>query len=302
MKRIGLNSPVVLLFLFVVVVQVLSLYVAAPVHLSGEMQAFEEPGSILNVVFFMCGLVAASVFILLMIRFRLFRFLRMFYLVVAFLTISFTLYPFFLFFNGLSLVLTLGVSFLLTWALYVYPEWYVVDLTGVLMASGISSLMGISMTILPVIILLFLSAVYDLVAVNVTGHMIDLASSAFDLRLPAALVVPRRKGFSLLKAKPLKETLKGEERSFIVLGLGDVVFPALLTVSCWRWLPPERMFLGVPSNLFVAMGCLTGSLIGLSLLLLSSKGKPRPGLPFLNTGVIVGYLAFCLVAYGMLIF
>ena len=49
--------------------------------------------------------------------------------------------------------------------LYRYPEWYVVDLVGVCIAGGVSALLGISLTVIPVIVLLVLLAIYDAISV-----------------------------------------------------------------------------------------------------------------------------------------
>jgi len=63
--------------------------------------------------------------------------------------------------HGLSIIPTLAILLLLRF----YPEWYVIDAFGILVCAGISSLFGVSMTVLPAILLLLVLAVYDAISV-----------------------------------------------------------------------------------------------------------------------------------------
>jgi presenilin-like A22 family membrane protease len=83
-------------------------------------------------------------------------------------------------------------------ALWVYPEWYVVDTAGVLMGAGAAGLFGISFGLLPALVLLSVLAVYDAISVYKTKHMLDLADGVMDLRIPAILVIPLTLSYSLL--------------------------------------------------------------------------------------------------------
>lgn len=83
-------------------------------------------------------------------------------------------------------------------ALWVYPEWYVVNTAGVLMGAGAAGLFGITFGILPALILLVVLAVYDAISVYKTKHMLDLADGVMDLRIPAILIIPLTLSYSLL--------------------------------------------------------------------------------------------------------
>ena len=83
-------------------------------------------------------------------------------------------------------------------ALWVYPEWYVVDTAGVLMGAGAAGLFGITFGLLPAIVLLSVLAVYDAISVYKTEHMLDLADGVMDLRIPVILVIPLSWSYSLL--------------------------------------------------------------------------------------------------------
>jgi len=83
-------------------------------------------------------------------------------------------------------------------ALWVYPEWYVVNTAGVLMGAGAAGLFGITFGILPALTLLVVLAVYDAISVYKTKHMLDLADGVMDLRIPAILIIPLTLSYSLL--------------------------------------------------------------------------------------------------------
>lgn len=81
-----------------------------------------------------------------------------------------------------------------------YPEWYVIDSTGVVMGAGAAALFGISFGLLPAILLLAVLAVYDAISVYRTEHMLDLAEGVMDLKIPVVLVIPTSLSFSYLES------------------------------------------------------------------------------------------------------
>jgi presenilin-like A22 family membrane protease len=139
-------------------------------------------------------------------------------------------------------------------------------------------------------------AVYDAISVYKTKHMIDLADTATDLKLPAMFVIPKNRDYSLTKdTKSLKEKIEqGEEREAFFLGVGDIVIPGILVVSA---------FTNLSSNgLIVALSVLLGTLGGfIALMAVAIKGKPQAGLPFLCTGAIIGYLLASYIVFGAIV-
>jgi presenilin-like A22 family membrane protease len=158
---------------------------------------------------------------------------------------------------------------------------------------GAITLLGISLNILLVIILLVGLAVYDAVSVYQTKHMITLADVVVDLKLPVVLVIPKIRGYSLVKDKKrLKEKLEeGGEREAFLMGLGDIVMPGILVTS---------VFSNVATNgLLIALSVMIGTLGGfVTLMFFVLKGKPQAGLPLLCTGAILGYLISSLILFG----
>ncbi len=79
-----------------------------------------------------------------------------------------------------------------------------------------------------------------------------------------------------------KAKKNGGEAMF--MGLGDVIFPGILVLSCAQWLDES---VAIP----VAMGALVGGLCGYAALMyFVAQGKAQAGLPLLNGGAILGYL------------
>lgn len=200
--------------------------------------------------------------------------------------------------------LAFDIAFVLTYLLWRFPEWYVIDTAGALMCVGLTAILGISFGILPALLLLLMLAVYDAIAVYQTKHMIDLADTVMSESLPIMFVVPKRAGYSFLrKRKGLKEQLASkEERDALFMGLGDVIIPGALVVSSYRFLDPGVTLGGVEGPLAVALVTLVGGVIGFALLMRAVlKGNPQAGLPLLNGGVIAAYAIGSFAVYGALV-
>ncbi|WP_436928423.1 presenilin family intramembrane aspartyl protease PSH [Halosimplex halobium] len=103
--------------------------------------------------------------------------------------------------GGVSLnALAWAGGLLLGVALWVHPEWYVIDAAGIVMGAGAAGLFGISFGILPALVLLTVLAVYDAISVYGTEHMLTLASGVMELKVPIVLVVPLSLSYSYLDA------------------------------------------------------------------------------------------------------
>ncbi|WP_336328698.1 presenilin family intramembrane aspartyl protease PSH [Halovenus sp. HT40] len=96
--------------------------------------------------------------------------------------------------DAVALVVALGLGA----ALYLYPEWYVIDAAGVIMGIGAAGLFGINFGILPALVLLTALAVYDAISVYGTEHMLTLASGMMEMRVPVVFVVPLYRSYSFL--------------------------------------------------------------------------------------------------------
>ena len=281
---------------FLILVQIISIMLAQPMK-DANMQFTEDPENIWISVYYIGLILVFTLFILIAIKKQIKWIIHGFIL----FAVASTLY--YVFFAVLSnfmddltnIVVTLILSLSLTLLLYKFPEWYIIDITGILIGAGITALFGISLHIIPTLVLLLLLAVYDAISVYQTKHMLTLAEGVMDMKVPILFVLPRHLNFSFREFK----YQTGGEREAFFMGLGDAVMPTILVVSA-NFFYREVAYLYLPiigALNSPALGAALGTIIGFAaLMVLVAQGKPQAGLPFLNTGAILGYVAGCLVA------
>jgi presenilin-like A22 family membrane protease len=291
-----MNLPKVALFLTIpamlVAVEILALFLSLPLQTAG-ITAFENPESVANPLIFIVILLVFTALLLLLIKFKWKNIITIIIGVSIFFTFVYIYAGITIYFLGFiagSLGITLVLSILSTAVLFLYPEWYVIDALGILIAAGAASIFGISLSILPVIILLVILMIYDFISVYKTRHMITLAEGVVDLKSPILFIVPKKRGYSYIREGV--GSIGEGERSALVIGMGDLIMPSILVVSANVFLDTARIgFITIPS-----LGAMIGSVIGLTLLLtIVGKGKPQAGLPPINGGAIAGFL----VGYGI---
>ncbi|MGB9938816.1 presenilin family intramembrane aspartyl protease PSH [Methanosarcina sp.] len=267
----------------ILIVQVLALFLSTPMEVN-EMQAFEDPTQVSNSIYYLVLILVFTLFVLMALK----KNMKWVISISIYLAIISTLYYVFFalftlipFLSGFEIIASTVLSTGITVLLYKYPEWYVVDIVGVCIAAGVSALIGISLSVIPVIILLLLLAIYDAISVYKTKHMIAMAEGIMDLKLPILFVIPKHSNYSFLQ-----ESFKpGEQREAFFMGLGDAVMPTLLVVSA-------NVFMESNGISYPVLGAIIGTLAGHAVLsVLVMKGKPQAGLPFLNSGVILGFFA-----------
>ncbi len=306
-KRFSFYIPAFATAVLFLGVQVVALLLVPQYKLFGY-QAFGSQGQTnpLIPLIYVAVLILFTGLMLYIFKMKKGNWLRVIFISVVSLSAIYVLLPvFFLLLPSqpdLDFYLSVGVMVGIGAALWRYPEWYVVDTWGFIMASGITAIFGISLGILPAFVLLAAMAIYDFVAVYKTRHMLDVAEGALDLNLPIVLMVPRKSGFSNFKKTEKADIHSGEavERDALYVGLGDLIIPGVLTISAFANLPTS-LFLGIPGNLAVAGGCITGAMFGFVMLMrLTSKGKAQAGLPLLNSGTIIGFiLSYILVFHNL---
>jgi len=290
-----------LLLAFVATI-LLAVAFAAPFKAAG-LQAFSDPQDVGNSLWYIALILAFTFFILWIAKKGAKWLIRLIILATVALTIGYVAYPLL----HVSLHITDPTAFALASllglgsvaALYWHPEWYVVDLVGLLVAAGSAAIFGISLGLLPVIVLLALLAVYDAIAVYRTRHMLSLADTVIELRLPVLLVIPKHGHYRFRdEAARFKQASTGNkgEREAMFMGLGDLVMPTILVVSALQFAKPG--WNGLP-----AIGAAIGILVGFGVLMgFVLRGKPQAGLPLLNGGALVGFLAGVFAATGGLRF
>ncbi len=264
--------------------QLLAVWVAGPFTAAG-LRAFENPEDPLNPIIYLGLILGFTAVILVIARLGLDWIIQG---IILFAIGSVMVYVFWPVLNlfGLdpivNLVISLAAAATLTVLLYAWPEWYIVDSVGILVAAGATAIFGVSFGVLPAIILLVALAIYDFIAVYKTKHMLTLADRVVKLRLPVMLVVPKTRNYSFLDEREelSKEVAAGRPRDAMFMGLGDIVIPSILIVVAFSGL----------NNPVAAVGALVGTFAGFLLLMsFVLKGKAHAGLPTLNGGAIAGF-------------
>ena len=279
-----------------IVIHLLSLVITQPFEATG-MDVFDNPNDPINLLIFFGIMLIVTISILLIAKFWKKQLIQVIILGSIAYTAFFVFYTllFFVVPNLFALSLSIILAAVLIVALIKHPEWYIIDLCGIIVGVGSIGIFGISLSIFLVIVLLIGLSIYDAVSVYKTKHMIDLADAVMDLKLPVMMVVPKIRSYSLLKeTKGIKEKLeKKEEREAFFLGLGDIVMPGILVVSAFQNIPDN--------GLLVALSVMIGTLVGFALLMtVVIKGKPQAGLPFLCSGAILGYVVSSFLLFGEL--
>ncbi len=304
--------PVMLMGSLFVIIHSLAILVTQPFLDAGVQPAFDDPNNPLNIVYIFVILLAFTLVILLIAKFYKKQLIQFIILGAMGYTAAYVLYPLvslvipnFLSINmplgnntylaiPISIIIAIILAITLVIVLYKYPEWYVIDITGIIIGAGAIAIFGMSLGILLVLIFLIALAIYDAISVYKTKHMIELADTVMDLKLPVLLVIPKKSNYSLIKeTKRLKEQIKeGEERDAFFMGLGDIVMPGILVAATYN---------SIPNGLPVSIGVIIGTLVGFAFLMhFVLKGKPQAGLPLLCSGAIIGYIISSLVFFGEL--
>lgn len=290
-----------------------ALLISLPVQVSG-MVAFEDPSSYENPFIFIGILLVFTAFLLLLIKYNLKKLIAAIIGISIFFTFGYIYAA--LLYAGMGVtdvanVIIIVLAILSTLLLYKYPEWYVIDSLGVLIGAGVASIFGVSLEVLPVILLLIILAVYDAISVYKTKHMITLAEGVVDLKTPILFVIPKRRDYSFIRegfgkispepsepangeGEGVRAENKSSERAAFIIGMGDLIMPAILVVSANVFIQGTK--LGGIVNL-PALGAMIGSVAGILVLLyFVMSGKPQAGLPPINGGTIIG----CLVGWAVM--
>ncbi|MDK2782271.1 MAG: hypothetical protein PWR13_1299 [Archaeoglobi archaeon] len=270
----------VYLFIFTSALLLSSLLLAFPLSerfMEENVRVFEDPQAVENSFYYFLLILLFTLLILIILKFGKKRVLKFFMLFLIFYSLLVTLgavLP-----PAFSILLSISVTLLV----HFYPEWWVIDLTGVLLSGVAIALFGVSLGVLPTVALLLILSIYDFISVYRTGHMVSMAKGVLELRLPVLFIIPLSRDYSFLK---------GEREGAVFLGLGDVVIPSMLVVSSNFYL--ETPYTGLLNP--VALSTLLGIISGLfALFFLTSRERAHPGLPFLNGGAIAGFLLGCLL-------
>ncbi len=156
---------------------------------------------------------------------------------------------------------------------------YVHNATELFMYGGLAALFVPLLTLKSIAILLLLIAIYDLVAVYKTRHMITLAKFQTKTKLFAGLHIPYGKPTT----KKLPQLKKAQKQA--VLGGGDIGFPLLFSGVVFL---QAGFFAALVTTL-----CAAASLF--MLFCVAKKTKYYPAMPAVTLGCFIGYAIMLLL-------
>jgi len=178
-----------------------------------------------------------------------------------------------------SAILATAVAVLLY---YGFPRVIVFDIVVALGLAGIAANLGGAIRPTALVIILAVLAVYDIVAVYVTGHMVRMAESLVQKKVFFAIILSDR-----LEGLFAPVADVGPGKGFYFLGTGDIALPAILVASAAQ------------TSVFAASAVSIGALTGLAatqlLFRLQPLRKPLPALPPIALGATIGYLSTLIV-------
>jgi presenilin-like A22 family membrane protease len=222
----------------------------------------DNPNSVWNALFIVGYIIFFSVVILILRKF----FKKQNYLIVI---------EVLAFFGGISLIFSLVLPTILSYltTIYllllkyyfkketIYTKWYNNILLAIAIA-GSGSIIGLSLGLIPVIVLLILLAIYDIISVFYTKHMITLANMIIKKKISLIFVLP---------------TKKREYK----LGGGDLVIPALVSSSLFATLiKTQGLLKTVIPIILVWLASIAGLVITFYILdKYRNKLKALPALP-----------------------
>ncbi|MBO3833212.1 MAG: hypothetical protein FGF51_07540 [Candidatus Brockarchaeota archaeon] len=268
-----MNTAAVTIMLLYVATGLLALLLA-PVYVVNQLTLFENPENPVNILYLMLTIVAVFIIILIIVRLRLEILFKGLFYFSAFTVLTITI----------SVILPdstvwLGVSILASASILVllnrFYKWYVADAVGVFLSASIAAWFGASLAPPVLTILLLLMAVYDYFAVR-SGGMVSLAEKTLKMNLPTMVMSP-------VKEVPRDLKTSNGERRGAFLGLGDLAFPNMLTVSAFL----EK---GNPIAALMVLSCSAAGLI-IVLYAVRRFKRPQPGLPYIGLGAALGWVA-----------
>lgn len=287
--------PYVGMILMMAVTSLLSIFLIGPVTNVG-LGAFEDPDSVLNAFAFIFIMLVFTAILLILIKWKAQNVISViialclawviYYVVIA-LLYSFEIG---IWADVIGAICGIGVIGLL----WIHPEWYIIDIAGVIISAGCAAIFGVSLSIFPVLILLILLMIYDFVAVKRSKHMLTLADGVLRQKMPIMFLIPKTKSYSYRKNgfNMLNTT---SDRGAYMIGMGDMIMPAILVVSAQVYAGGEGI-LSILGLSLPALGTIIGGIIGLMLLMIPvNTGKPQPGLPLINGCAIIGFFLCCLI-------
>ncbi len=183
-------------------------------------------------------------------------------------------------------IFAIGLALVFVGVRYLVPNVLMHNIAFFLAIAGVSAQLGITVPVIAVIGLLVVLSIYDYVAVFKTKHMVAMFRGMMAQGAVMGAIIPRSPEMLLYHsgkavASKLKHRHADGEPAFMMLGGGDLAFPAVFMISALAQY-------GIVSAIGVLLGSLVGILI-IHYLFTVKKFKALPALPPLAVGGIAGF-------------
>lgn len=155
----------------------------------------------------------------------------------------------------------------------------------ILSAAGIGALIGFSLDPLPVLLLIVAIAVYDIIAVWWTKHMVKFAQYFGRMQTTFTIAAQEMKE---VKVKRKGKMVKELKPSMMQLGTGDLSIPAAFIVTVYKY-----------GSIFFPLAAIAGAAVGLYFILRRAEQEKKvfPAMPSIVLGSLFAFFASVFIHY-----
>lgn len=187
--------------------------------------------------------------------------------------------------NIIALIIT---GFIIA-ARFMKPNVFTHNIAFFIALAGVGARLGTIIPVAAVIVLLILLSVYDFIAVFKTKHMITMFKGMLKQGIPMGIIIPEdlmhmASDVGKVSVTKLRRKIR---RDFIMLGGGDLAFPALFAVAALAEF-------GLQEALGVVVGAV-GGIVLIHTLIVRKDFRALPALPPIAAFSILGFLVSLLL-------
>lgn len=181
-------------------------------------------------------------------------------------------------------------------ARFVFPSIFLHNIVFLFSIVAFSSALSLQFSPMTIIIVLALLAVYDIVSVYYTKHMVKMAKAMIEKHLIFGFIIPEKIKYNFGKIEKAKPGLSTERRGLpagrqgmgvVFLGGGDVGLPLFLVANV--------ALSSVAQGLIIALFATLGMILSYFLFVSQKLKKPMPALPPISMMSILGYVLVRLI-------
>ena len=266
---------------FFVIAQLIGLFTAGiiikDIKVNPYVQQFvitENSEDVFNAVYFFVYVLVGAIVIMAIIKFykgqMLFRLLELLMISSSSSIVFYAVFRSLAY--GYEQAMTISIALGIIFAIAKFFLSKLKNAAAILATAGVGVIFGISLGIMPVIIMLLLLSIYDFIAVFKTKHMVKMAEVLIKSDLAFTVSASVKEG------KP-RFSEKGE-RNRIDLGTGDIVAPVMFEVSALSLSPMASLFIFI------------GACVSIALLMYFAMRKKvvLPALPPITLGMLAFFI------------